>query len=298
MKNTGKLIIYIGDNYSTQEAIDKVREKMKVMGMDIKPELDKLLRYLHIPPYMTEDLISIRCPEVYKTPQEQIHWARELVKIVNIGYTIYLATMSDYIVRELSNCIMLNNLDSLEGLEHYGYENCHKLDSNKVEAYEVDCYNKNPTYIPYKVTSKQGIFATFFDEAIDKQNESQGAIFEKMNKQDKGFKVKEFFRAILDEISSHNQLADNIADRLDLEYSKDTIPKYSVCFYRKIDKEKKIPISDYEKIKVREESIDDCLFDFYFMKPKESFYLEDCSYINYYKFICKEIIYLAKGRLE
>ena len=188
MKNTGKLIIYIGDNYSTQEAIDKVREKMKVMGMDIKPELDKLLRYLHIPPYMTEDLISIRCPEVYKTPQEQIHWARELVKIVNIGYTIYLATMSDYIVRELSNCIMLNNLDSLEGLEHYGYENCHKLDSNKVEAYEVDCYNKNPTYIPYKVTSKQGIFVTFFDEAIDKQNESQGEIFEKMNKQDKGFK--------------------------------------------------------------------------------------------------------------
>lgn len=188
MKNTGKLIIYIGDNYSTQEAIDKVREKMKVRGMDIKPELGKLLRYLHIPPYMTEDLISIRCPEVYKTPQEQIHWARELVKIVNIGYTIYLATMSDYIVRELSNCIMLNNLDSLEGLEHYGYENCHKLDSNKVEAYEVDCYNKNPTYIPYKVTSKQGIFVTFFDEAIDKQNESQGEIFEKMNKQDKGFK--------------------------------------------------------------------------------------------------------------
>ncbi|WP_143421757.1 hypothetical protein, partial [Helicobacter pullorum] len=63
MKNTGKLIIYIGDNYSTQEAIDKVSEKMKVViRMDIKPELDKLLRYLHIPPYMTEDLISIRCP--------------------------------------------------------------------------------------------------------------------------------------------------------------------------------------------------------------------------------------------
>ena len=99
MKNTGKLIIYIGDNYSTQEAIDKVSEKMKVVRMVTKPELDKLLRYLHIPPYMTEDLISIRCPEMYKTPQEQIQWTRELVKIVNIGYTIYLATMSDYIVR-------------------------------------------------------------------------------------------------------------------------------------------------------------------------------------------------------
>lgn len=186
MKNIGKLIIYIGDNYSTQEAIDKVSEKMKVViRMDIKSELDKLLRCLHIPPYMIENLISIRCPEVYKTPQEQIQWARELVKIVNIGYTIYLATMSDYIVRELSNCIMLNNLNSLEGLEHYGYENCHKLDFNKVEAYEVDYYNKNLTYIPYKVTSKQGVFASFFDEAIDKQNESQGEIFEKMNKQDK-----------------------------------------------------------------------------------------------------------------
>lgn len=199
MKNTGKLIIYIGDNYSTQEAIDKVHEKMKVMGINIKlelgknikPELGKLLRYLHIPPYMTENLISIRCLEVYKTPQEQIQLARELVKIINIGYTIYLATMSDYIVREFSNCIMLNNLDFLEGLEHYGYENCHKLDSNKVEAYEVDCYNKNLTYIPYKVTSKQGIFATFFDEAIDKQNESQGEIFEKISKQDKGFKYYE-----------------------------------------------------------------------------------------------------------
>lgn len=188
MENTGKLIIYIGDNYSTQEVIDKVREKMRVMRINIKPELDKLLRYLHTPPYMAEDLISIRCPEVYKTPQEQIQWARELVKIVNIGYTIYLATMSDYIVRELSNCIMLNNLDTLEGLEHYGYENCHKLDSNKVEAYEVDCYNKNPVYTPYKTISKQGIFATFFDEVIEKQNESQGEIFEKVSKQDKRLK--------------------------------------------------------------------------------------------------------------
>lgn len=172
-----KLIIYYGNYKSLVEAISTSYRALGVKETIIKLELNKLLVGIDTLAFMAKKTFPIICPEIQKTPLEQIEWTRELVKVINMGYTIYLATMSDYIVKELTNCIMLSNLDSLEGL---GYEECHKLDYNKVESYEVRYKDSELTYIKHRVNSRQGIFATFFDEAIDFQNEMQDRIFERV----------------------------------------------------------------------------------------------------------------------
>ncbi|MCS6796052.1 MAG: AAA family ATPase [Raineya sp.] len=54
-------------------------------------------------------LLIIDEPELSLHPENQIKLARLFVKLVNAGLKICIATHSDYIIKELNNCLMLSN---------------------------------------------------------------------------------------------------------------------------------------------------------------------------------------------
>lgn len=128
------------------------------------------------------DILMIDEPELNLHPKNQILLARLFALLANAGIKIFITTHSDYIVRELSNCIMLYNLEDtqIEKLKKQGYAKEYRLESGKVKAYLAENVRGKNILSPASVTQKQGIFMTTFDEPIDSQNENQGLIFEMM----------------------------------------------------------------------------------------------------------------------
>ncbi|WP_334089129.1 AAA family ATPase, partial [Helicobacter typhlonius] len=126
------------------------------------------------------DILMIDEPELNLHPKNQILVARLLVLLVNAGIKVFITTHSDYIVRELSNCIMLKNLsnEQIKKLAKQGYSKEYGLESKKVKAYLAENIKGKNTLRAAKITQEQGIFMETFDEPIDLQNENQGLIFE------------------------------------------------------------------------------------------------------------------------
>ena len=126
-------------------------------------------------------------PELNLHPKNQILLARLFALLANAEIKIFITTHSDYIVRELSNCIMLSNLtdQAIQKLKNRGYCKEYKLNSDKIKAYVAKNIKGKNTLEKVNITQKQGIFMETFDEAIEWQNENQGLIFEEMyRKQD------------------------------------------------------------------------------------------------------------------
>lgn len=133
------------------------------------------------------DILMIDEPELNLHPKNQILLARLFALLANAGIKIFITTHSDYIVRELSNCIMLSNLtdQAIQKLKNRGYCKEYKLNSDKIKAYVAKNIKGKNTLEEVKITKAQGIFMETFDEAIEDQNENQGLIFEEMyRKQD------------------------------------------------------------------------------------------------------------------
>ncbi|STP08708.1 AAA family ATPase [Helicobacter cinaedi] len=126
------------------------------------------------------DILMIDEPELNLHPKNQILVARLLVLLVNAGIKVFITTHSDYIVRELSNCIMLHNLsdEQIQKIKKQGYSKEYGLESKKVKAYLAENIKGKNTLRAVKITQEQGIFMETFDEPIDSQNENQGLIFE------------------------------------------------------------------------------------------------------------------------
>lgn len=136
------------------------------------------------------DILMIDEPELNLHPKNQILIGRLIALLVNSGIKVFITTHSDYIVREISNCIMLNNLteEQINKLNKKGYTKEYQLESSKVKAYMADRIRSKNTLIPINVDSRRGIFMTSFDEPINSQNGNQGLIFEeilKVGKDDK-----------------------------------------------------------------------------------------------------------------
>ncbi|MBX7490746.1 AAA family ATPase [Helicobacter turcicus] len=128
------------------------------------------------------DILMIDEPELNLHPKNQILVARLLALLVNAGIKVFITTHSDYIVRELSNCIMLKNLsvEQIEKFKKQGYSKEYGLESKKVKAYLAENIKRKNTLKVVKITQEQGIFMETFDEPIDTQNENQGLIFEEV----------------------------------------------------------------------------------------------------------------------
>lgn len=141
-----------------------------------------MLYYYILHQAQKNDILMIDEPELNLHPNNQILVARLLVLLVNAGIKVFITTHSDYIVRELSNCIMLNNLNDtqIEKFKKQGYTKECKLESSKLKAYLAKKIKGKNTLKEVKVDSKQGIFMETFDEPIDSQNDNQILIFEEL----------------------------------------------------------------------------------------------------------------------
>lgn len=130
------------------------------------------------------DILMIDEPELNLHPNNQILMGRLIALLVNAGIKVFITTHSDYIVRELSNCVMLNNLsdEQINKLQKKGYTKEYKLEFSKVKAYMADKIRGKNILKPIKVDSNQGIFMDTFDEPINSQNDNQSLIFEEIIK--------------------------------------------------------------------------------------------------------------------
>lgn len=128
------------------------------------------------------DILMIDEPELNLHPNNQILIARLFALLVNAGIRVFITTHSDYIVRELSNCIMLHSLSDgqVTQLKEQGYTKGHCLESQKVKAYLAESLEGKNTLTKVNITQEQGIFMKTFDEPIDSQNENQGLIFKEI----------------------------------------------------------------------------------------------------------------------
>lgn len=146
-----------------------------------------MLNYYILHQAQKGDILMIDEPELNLHPKNQILLARLFALLVNAGIKIFITTHSDYIVRELSNCIMLSNLtdQAIQKLKNRCYFKEHKLNGDKIKAYVAKNIQGKNTLEKVNITQKQGIFMKTFDEAIEWQNENQGLIFKEMyRKQD------------------------------------------------------------------------------------------------------------------
>ncbi|EID8609663.1 AAA family ATPase [Campylobacter jejuni] len=129
------------------------------------------------------DILMIDEPELNLHPKNQILLARLFTLLANAGIKIFITTHSDYIVRELNNCIMLNKLsdEQIHLLKSKSYIKENKIDFNNIKAYIAKNIKGKNTLEEVKITEEEGIFMNTFDEPIDTQNENQSMIYEKIS---------------------------------------------------------------------------------------------------------------------
>ncbi|MDR0338279.1 MAG: ATP-binding protein [Planctomycetaceae bacterium] len=83
------------------------------------------------------NMFMIDEPEMNLHPINQRLLAKIFVRLVNLGYKIYITTHSDYIVKELNTLILLHrrNKNNDDVMKQYGYSEKEFLDPNRVRVY-------------------------------------------------------------------------------------------------------------------------------------------------------------------
>lgn len=115
------------------------------------------------------DLLFVDCPENFMHPNNQILYARLIVLLINAGLKVVMVTNSDFIVREFSNCIILDNLKGDKMPDAYTKD--HKLYYRHVECFET---RKGKKPIKTEISEIKGIVTGVFDDAMISQNETAG----------------------------------------------------------------------------------------------------------------------------
>lgn len=123
------------------------------------------------------DCLMIDEPELNLHPDNQRLVARLLVRLVNRGIRVVISTHSDYIVREVNNMIMLSsefaNRSELEKQFGYDESGSERLQHDQVAAYHFTDKEVQPS----DVSPEFGIEVKSMDEAINRLNESNSAIY-------------------------------------------------------------------------------------------------------------------------
>ncbi len=109
-------------------------------------------------------ILIIDEPEANLHPNKQILMAQLIVELALSGVKILLTTHSDYLLREINNCIMASNVDG------YKHKFRSPISSKKIKAYAI---LPNGVLEELSVHKKYGLDAKYFDEIITlHQNES------------------------------------------------------------------------------------------------------------------------------
>lgn len=114
------------------------------------------------------DMLIIDEPETNLSAQNQVKMTRFLSILINAGMKIIITTHSDYIVREFTNLIMLNNdfSDKDSFRKNFKYSDEEFLDHRKVKAYQAI----DGKVLPCPVDNR-GIVMKLFDKEIERQNQ-------------------------------------------------------------------------------------------------------------------------------
>ena len=137
--------------------------------------LDYYIRYLVEP----NCLLVIDEPELNLHPEKQRQLARLLAKLVNAGVYVLITTHSDYIIREFSILLALNQKEErfklLQKTTNYS-EEC-LLDAEQVKAYEAQSDNANGVvFKEMEISPTEGIAADTLYDVIDQLNNLQEEI--------------------------------------------------------------------------------------------------------------------------
>lgn len=109
-------------------------------------------------------LLIIDEPESHLDTSNQIRLARLLVRAVGAGLKVLITTHSDYIVKEINNLIMLNDVeDDVAG--KLGYEKSDRIDRSRIRAYVAEDNGLTKCRI-----DRFGVDMPVFDKTIDEIN--------------------------------------------------------------------------------------------------------------------------------
>ncbi|TAH20118.1 MAG: hypothetical protein EAZ08_06915 [Cytophagales bacterium] len=188
-----------GDSFLKEEYPELLKEVETILGVNYEVN-DGMLRVYDkkanhtIPHYMAStsvraladlhlwlkhqaqkgDLLMIDEPELNLHPENQIKMARLFAKLLNAGIRVWITTHSDYIVKELNNCIMLGNVSNrTEILEKYKgeYSENDILKAEDLKAYIAYNLPDGGSTVRKIEIDKYGMVESTFDETIDKMNE-------------------------------------------------------------------------------------------------------------------------------
>ncbi|MCK4521485.1 MAG: AAA family ATPase [Nanoarchaeota archaeon] len=113
------------------------------------------------------DLLIIDEPELNLHPDLQVSMAQLIIRLINSGIHILITTHSDYILKEINNCIMLSHKfnGKKEFMNKHKYSDFDILDKNKISVY----VNGNHTMDKVEI-DKYGIKYEKLDSFICKLN--------------------------------------------------------------------------------------------------------------------------------
>lgn len=114
-------------------------------------------------------------PEMSLHPANQIKMARLLVRLANAGIRVWITTHSDYIIKEINNCLMLaNDFEGKEALmQELGYTEADILKSEDLRAYIAQ-----EGRLDRIETDSLGMMTSAFDEAISQINNASDKLAE------------------------------------------------------------------------------------------------------------------------
>lgn len=122
-----------------------------------------------------QSLLIIDEPELNLHPDNQRKMARLLARLVNSGIKVMITTHSDYLIRELNNCIMLSNeiKNKQKIMKKEKLVDQDILSPDQVKAFSL----KDNHSIKEVIVDKYGINTEIFDELIADANESSDSIY-------------------------------------------------------------------------------------------------------------------------
>ena len=120
-------------------------------------------------------LLIIDEPELNLHPDNQRIMARFLARLVNSGIKIIVTTHSDYLIRELNNCIMFNNeiKNKNELMKKQGF-----IEHDILKPEQISAYNIGSGHAITRVNvDRFGINMAIFDELIANSNQAADDIY-------------------------------------------------------------------------------------------------------------------------
>lgn len=153
-------------------------------GSSMSRELFDLYYYLRL--YAAHgDIIITDEPESYLHPQKQMQLTRLLAFLTNHGIRILLTTHSDFIVREVNNLILANELES----NRFGIEKEEWLDKDNVsccETVESEGENPNCFTLEEREIHPYGVGIKAIDRAIDGQASAAAKLYDDLQEKNHG----------------------------------------------------------------------------------------------------------------